>query len=236
MPFTFSHPAVVLPLKNILGRWVSLTGLVVGSLSPDFEYFLRMKMQSHFSHTLLGTLWFNLPVAIILTFVFHEIIKKPLIENSPQIVQRKLAQLKKLDWKSYFQHNWLIVCVSIITGAYSHILWDSFTHQKGLFVLLLQLDKTIGSPPITIFKVLQHLSTFLGGCIVLIYFFKIKTTECNYVKPKWRYWLTVVITTTIVLAVKFLTNLNITEYGNVIVIVITAVMLSLTVASAIELV
>ncbi|QVE20785.1 DUF4184 family protein [Phocoenobacter atlanticus subsp. cyclopteri] len=35
----FSHPAIVLPLKNILGRHVSLIALIIGSLTPDFEYF-----------------------------------------------------------------------------------------------------------------------------------------------------------------------------------------------------
>ncbi|WP_443147249.1 DUF4184 family protein [Pedobacter sp. GR22-6] len=28
-----------------------------GSLTPDFEYFLRMEVQSNFSHTILGIFW-----------------------------------------------------------------------------------------------------------------------------------------------------------------------------------
>ncbi|SEF46838.1 protein of unknown function [Flavobacterium urumqiense] len=42
MPFTFSHPAIILPfLKN---KKLSATALIIGSMSPDFEYFFRMKM------------------------------------------------------------------------------------------------------------------------------------------------------------------------------------------------
>ena len=41
MPFTFSHPAAVLPLRLLPRHWFSLTGLVIGSMVPDFEYFLR---------------------------------------------------------------------------------------------------------------------------------------------------------------------------------------------------
>ena len=39
MPFTFSYPAIVLPLTYLPRRWFSLTGLIIGSLTPDFEDF-----------------------------------------------------------------------------------------------------------------------------------------------------------------------------------------------------
>lgn len=52
MPFTFSHPSIVLPLTYLPKKWISLTGIVIGSLTPDFEYFLRMKIQSTYSHTI----------------------------------------------------------------------------------------------------------------------------------------------------------------------------------------
>ena len=57
MPFTFSHPALILPLKYFPNKWFSLTGLVIGSLTPDFEYFLRMRIKSVYSHTLEGIFW-----------------------------------------------------------------------------------------------------------------------------------------------------------------------------------
>jgi hypothetical protein len=54
MPFTFSHPAIILPLKYFKKKWFSLTGLVIGSMTPDFEYFVRMRIQSNYSHTIEG--------------------------------------------------------------------------------------------------------------------------------------------------------------------------------------
>ncbi len=51
MPFTFSHPAIILPLKYLPQNWFSLTGLIIGSLTRDFEYFIRMKVRSNYSHT-----------------------------------------------------------------------------------------------------------------------------------------------------------------------------------------
>ncbi|MCT8351376.1 DUF4184 family protein, partial [Photorhabdus kayaii] len=39
MPWTFSHPAAVFPLKNLPGgRLLNLPALIMGSLSPDFFY------------------------------------------------------------------------------------------------------------------------------------------------------------------------------------------------------
>ncbi len=39
MPWTFSHPAAVFPLKNFPGgRLLNLPALITGSLSPDFFY------------------------------------------------------------------------------------------------------------------------------------------------------------------------------------------------------
>jgi hypothetical protein len=52
MPFTFSHPALILPLTRLPKRWVSATGLVIGSIVPDFEKFLKMNDGNTYSHTL----------------------------------------------------------------------------------------------------------------------------------------------------------------------------------------
>jgi hypothetical protein len=53
MPFTASHPAIILPLIYLPGKWISLTGLVIGSMTPDFEYFERMSVQSDYSYSQL---------------------------------------------------------------------------------------------------------------------------------------------------------------------------------------
>lgn len=71
MPFTFSHPAIILPLTSSKRQWFSATGLVIGSMTPDFEYFIRMKVQSDFSHTLPGLLWFDLPLGLLLSFIYN---------------------------------------------------------------------------------------------------------------------------------------------------------------------
>src|SRR5687768_12786443 len=111
MPFTFSHPALILPLANLPKRWASLTGLVIGSLAPDFEYFLRMKVYSVHSHTLPGVFYFNLPLAIILAFAFHLIVRTQLIENAPLSIKGRLDQYRRFNWINHFKRYPLTVII-----------------------------------------------------------------------------------------------------------------------------
>ena len=105
MPFTFSHPAIVLPLKFLPKRWFSLTALVIGSLTPDFEYFIRMKVQSDFSHTFLGIFWFYLPLGILLAFIFHNTVRNSLFDNIPMSLKSRLNRFNEFNWNRYFMSN-----------------------------------------------------------------------------------------------------------------------------------
>ncbi|MEP7093456.1 MAG: DUF4184 family protein, partial [Flavobacterium sp.] len=134
MPFTFSHPAIILPLKYLPGKWFSLTGLIVGSLTPDFEYFIRMKVQSNYSHTVYGIFWFDLPLAILLCFIFHNIVRDDLFKNLPKNIQSKTLVYTEFNWNNYFKRSWFIIVISTLIGIASHLLWDSFTHDHGYFV------------------------------------------------------------------------------------------------------
>lgn len=173
MPFTFAHPAIVLPVKNILKKYVSTTGLIVGSIVPDFEYFIRLEPISFFSHTLKGTLYFNLPMALLLSFLFHLLIRNPLIDHLPKALYYRFLSYKNFSWVKYFRKNYLIVIASIILGALSHIFWDSFTHPGGLFVRLIPelKHKTLYFP---LYRVVQHGSTILGFAYIAWYIYRKK--------------------------------------------------------------
>ena len=190
-----------------------------------------MRILSEYSHTITGTLWFNLPLGILLCFLFHSIIKKPLIENSPYFVQSRVIELKKLNWIAYFVENWAVVCMSIVIGAYSHIFWDNFTHSNSYFTDYFSLNRKILHPKISIFKLLQHLSTVSGGIIILWYFIKLKADKIKYSEPNIKYWINIAILTISILGIRIALGLKITEYGNLIVSGIAAGMISVTIAS-----
>lgn len=231
MPFTFSHPALVLPLTFLPRQWFSLTGLVVGSLTPDFEYFLRMKIQSNYSHTISGLFWFDLPLGILLTFIFHNIVRNSLFDNLPTILNSRLSKFKQFDWNSFFKKHWLVVTISVLIGAASHIFWDSFTHDHGYFVQTIPaLTSTVDlfGRQVSVFKILQHSSTLLGGLAIAFALFKLTLYKNVTGQLNIKYWGILTTLTLTIIAVRLLCGLDYKLYGHVIVTAISAGLISLT--------
>lgn len=228
MPFTFSHPAIVLPF--IKSRRLSATGLIVGSVCPDFEYFIRMKVQSDSSHTLLGLFIFNIPISLLFALLFHQVIKKGLIENLPSFFSSRLDVLKNLDWINYLRVNFVIVVVSIIIGATSHILWDGFTHQTGCFVSEFSfLSSEIYAIPF--YKILQHLSSCVGMATLFFYLYKMPSSNRIHDRVKKSYWVSVLFCISLIMAIRFCLGLSFIQYGNIIVSLISSTIIGITISS-----
>jgi len=230
MPFTFSHPAIILPLNYLPKKWISLTGLIIGSLTPDFEYFLRMKIESNYSHTISGMFWFDLPLGILLAFIFHNLVKNELYKNLPKILSERLLNIKELNWNKHFVENWKVIIISILTGTVSHIFWDGFTHNGGYFVKNIPaLSKTIEiyGNPIKILKILQHLSTLIGAVIISIAIWKLPKIANfeNKVNPK--YWMIVVLIALTIFTLKVVSEENSKLIGNLIVSMISSGMIGI---------
>ncbi len=159
MPFTFlAHQAVVLPVKLARPRWVSGTALVLGSMAPDFEYFLRGDSYGTVGHTLLGQLTFCLPLTIFAVFV---------VRSLALTVGRELPDLGAFHLRDVaFLRSAPIRIVPLLLGAIlgslSHVAWDGFTHADGWAVERLP---ALGWP---VYKVLQHGSTLVGATITLV--------------------------------------------------------------------
>ena len=232
MPFTFSHPAIVLPLTFLPRQWFSMTGLVIGSLTPDFEYFLRMRIKSNYSHTIDGLFWFDLPLGLILVFMFHNIVRDRLFDNLPTFLKSRFSTFKRFDWNEHFKRNWFVVLISILIGAASHIFWDSFTHDHGYFVQTiptLQNSVHFLGRQIPILKILQHSSTLLGGLVIAFVIYKLPTNKSENEKINLKYWVILAGLTLTIIAVRLLSGLELKQYGNVIVTAISAGLISLTI-------
>ena len=234
MPFTFAHPAIILPLQFLNKKWFSLTGLVIGSMIPDFEYFIRMRIQSIYSHTIAGVFWFDLPLALLISFIFHNKVKNLLFQNSPYCLQSRLLIFTTFNWNNYFKQNWIVVLFSILIGTVSHLLWDSFTHDSGYFVnhiTLLQNSVYIFGIDIPILKIAQHLSTFAGGAILFFAIFKLPKNTISKKTVNKNYWLVTFLFFVLILILRFSAGIGIKEYGNIIVSIISAALLSLILTS-----
>ncbi|MHA6246849.1 DUF4184 family protein [Pontibacter sp. CAU 1760] len=197
MPFTFSHPAIILPVHAVFRRWTSLTGLVVGSLSPDFEKFIRMSTHDPYSHTWRSIFYFNLPLGILLTFIFHLVVRDALLDNLPAFMSRRLSGFKKFDWVNYFKRNYLIVIFSVILGASSHIFWDSFTHVDGRAVRwfpVLMEKVTISGKKESLYGLLQLWTSVAGALLILFSILMLPPVHpLSRRRNLLSYWLTVMV-------------------------------------------
>ena len=230
MPFTLSHPAIILPfLKN---KKLSATALVVGSMSPDFEYFFRMRMQSEISHTLLGIFTIDFPLGFIVMFTFHQIIKKPLLENAPVFLQKRMLELKESNWVDYFKNNVVTVLLSFFIGTVSHIFWDSMTHWDGFMVQSFSFfNVELFSLPF--YKIAQHLSSIIGLIWIVFYILELPKADVN-IKPNYgNYWTVSILFSLLFIAVRFYFGTELDQIGNAIVSIISPTVLAFTLSGLI---
>jgi hypothetical protein len=226
MPFTFSHPAIVLPFTFLHSRYYSLTGLVIGSMAPDFEYFIRLRAGSDFSHTIVGIFWFNLPIGILLAFIFHNIVRNPLIDHLPHIFRSRFYVFREFEWNVYFRKNFLIVSISIIIGAASHIFWDSFTHYHGYFVEKIpELQGDIYGFPI--YRLIQHFSTVIGAIVILYAINKMPKAQLTFKPVNLSYWIFIFSISLITAYLRKLSGISILAYSHLIISAISGFLIGL---------
>ena len=200
-------------------------------MTPDFEYFLRMRIQSNYSHSISGLFWFDLPLGLLLAFIFHNIVRDSLFDNLPTILKSRLLTFGQFDWNEYFKRNWLIVAISILIGAASHIFWDSFTHDHGYFAQTIPaLTNTVDlfGRQIPYFKILQHSSTLVGGLVIAFALFKLPQDKNIFGRFSLKYWSILTGLTLTIIALRLLSGLDYKLYGHLIVTSISAGLISLT--------
>jgi hypothetical protein len=133
MPFPLAHPAAVLPLRRYCPRLLCFPALVLGSVTPDAGYLFGRLHVAEFSHTLLGSLGFCLPVGVLMAVVFYRL-RTPLVEWLPHRYRELFRPLCQQPAPGL-----LAIGLSVLIGAWSHLLWDALTHNDGWFVERLPL-------------------------------------------------------------------------------------------------
>lgn len=143
MPWTFAHPAAVLILRRRAAP-LSFAGLVVGSIAPDVGYYVGRFDLASTAHTLVGLLTVCLPVGLVLVAIVRAM-RRSLAYLLPQLHRAALLSLPRSDLLgSAYTVFWL--SLSVLAGAATHNVWDSFTYEGGYVVrrasLLQQLAET----------------------------------------------------------------------------------------------
>ena len=235
MPFTPAHASIVLPL--IKKRWFSATALIIGSASPDFEYFFKMSVSSVHSHRWLGVLYFNLPVVLLLSLIFHQVVKRNLIFNLPLFLQKRFTDTLTFDFIDYLRKHWLIFSISAVIGAASHILWDSFTHGGGYFVRTLpfyRISVYYDGARYPMFYALQHISTAVGLLVLLIYVVLKPAASKPMAQPRLVYWISTAAIALGIVALRFIISPHDFHIGNQVVSAITGLCIALVIGGLIN--
>jgi hypothetical protein len=205
MPFTPAHTAAVLPWLR--KPRLSATALVMGSMAPDFEYFIRIDVKGVWGHDLAGIFLFDLPVSIALVALFHRVVKNNLINNLPAFIQLRFAHLKRLTLQEDLLARPLTFAFCACLGALTHVAWDGFTHGTGFFVrqmTWLYDDAVVPFDGVRypLWYALQHASTAVGLLILIIYIFRMKPAATNAVRPRIWYWVALTLITAAVVVVR----------------------------------
>jgi hypothetical protein len=232
MPFTFSHPAIVLPFLKIRHASVSMSGLIIGSMTPDFEYFIQMKLSGRYSHSLEGMFFFDLPVACILALIFHMVVKKPFIDNLPGYFSSRLSELRNFDFMSYLRQYFLFFLICLLIGIALHIVWDSFTHANSYFVDRIPFLSTPifidGMAHLPLFRYLQHGSTIIGAGFIIASFHRQRTVERTN-KPFIKFW--TILFVVAVAAFTIRASFGFEYFGDIVTVVISSGIIGLIVSS-----
>ena len=239
MPFTVSHIAAVLPFKKLTPSPLSFTGLIIGSMVPDFEYFIRMTLYGHYGHTIAGIFIFDLPVGLLLYVLYHGTVRVQLIRHLPQIFYTRFAVFIDSNWKSYFRRHFLQLVLSLFIGTLTHFIWDGLTHDQeyilARYIPVLLVKVTIAGLSLPLHFWLQILSSFAGMLIVLIFLYKMPAGAEKQPLSSTRitrYWVGVGITTVVIGVVRWLASVpNEKIAGQLVVISMSAFMLALILIS-----
>lgn len=172
MPFTVSHAAVAAPLAR---RGLILSAVVMGSMAPDFQYFLTLTVGVRGWHVFPGLFIYAFPTALAFLWLFHRVLKQPLLRLVPEAHRVRLAQLN-LDFPFLPFRRIALIVISTLLGLFSHVCLDAFTHRDGIVVQLLPVFQTPlfpnSSMNLAICDLLQGVSTLILSVFLLAQYWR----------------------------------------------------------------
>ncbi len=169
MPFTPAHVAAAFPFRRSRLVW---SALIVGTIAPDLEYFVRLAPGHPYGHAVPGVFLVTLPLALVTLWLFHALVKVPFIELLPEGFKRRLAPYAG-KFRFGGAARFALIVASILIGILTHLIWDSFTHGNMWLVRNWPALRHpvhisfLGAVPL--YKLLQHASTVFGLTVLALW-------------------------------------------------------------------
>ena len=163
MPFTVSHAAAVLLFRRLKLVW---SAFIIGSMAPDFPYIIGNTEYRFVGHRLPGVVVFTIPASLAALWLYHNVIKRPMIGLLPGGVQARLRAQVREDFQFGGDGRFLAIMVSTVLGIATHVTWDAFTHAytwpwRHFAWLRIHVPVPfVGLKPL--YGVLQYASTVVG--------------------------------------------------------------------------
>ena len=171
MPWTFSHPAAVLPLRRLTPTYLNLPALMCGSMAPDLGYFINEWETAGYAHTAAGSVVVGVPLGLACLLMFY-LLRRPLWFLLPQPHRSAVAPLlESAPWRG---RPWfpVVAAVSVLLGVWTHNFWDSFTHEGGWMVQrippLRDSFVSLGVIVVPACRFLQLISSLVGAAALAI--------------------------------------------------------------------
>lgn len=207
MPFTPAHTVAVLPFRSWCPHHLIFSALVIGSVSPDFIYFLGLPSKGWWDHRFVSVLGFCLPTGLLAFWVFESFMRSPLMLLAPWFVRKRAAHFVK-ETVVFTPDVWARAALSILLGALTHVVWDAFTHGGrwgvAMFPALTESWLDLGNIPIAGYRLFQHGSTVVGLSILCIWFLRLPTQPDPgpdpILSPRFRDWTCATLVTLVMLA------------------------------------
>ena len=178
MPFTISHAAAVLPLRKLR---LPLAAMMIGSMAPDFPYFLPGDLSRADTHDLEGVFLVCWPMGLAVWLLFVHLLERPSIELLPEPWRLRIPHSDS----SFTFKSLALASLGIIVGALTHVAWDAFTHgdtpMTRLVPLLGEEAFSIRGRTVRVYFILQVLSS-VAGLIALAWW----ALRLRHDKPKTR--------------------------------------------------
>jgi|GEM_PF-2836977 len=140
MPYTFVHPAYVLPFRRWWPKVFDFSALVMGSFAPDLDIIYRFSETRHhiFTYSASNILFMILPIAVILS-IYMRLVMLPIFTTGLPAFNRQaiLETLKKLP----------VIIFSALAAILLHVFIDDITHIHDTQSKSIAIGAELGKDP-----------------------------------------------------------------------------------------
>lgn len=135
-------------------------------MAPDLPHVIMLSQAARYGHTLPGLFLVSVPFGLAVYFLYELVLRRPMLAISPDPVRLRVPAGSSPVFQPNSRLLWIVL--SVLIGATTHILWDSFTHSSGFLVpnWALLRESTPFWPYRPIYKFLQIFFSLLGLAVL----------------------------------------------------------------------